>query len=103
MPIEMRSSQRYAIALPVEAVGPYHEGSLQAVSDNISGTGIYFRAEQPLRQGDAVSFHLKFGETPAGTFPSSVRVQCRGRVLRVEKKGATFGMAVTIDHYQFEK
>jgi hypothetical protein len=100
MTTDLRRSQRYALSLPVEAVVGAHQDSFQAVSENISGNGIYFVSPQPLAADERILFIVTLAQN---TFrPARTRIHCRGRVVRVDPRGASFGIAAMIDQYYFE-
>lgn len=100
MTTDLRSSQRYSLSLPVEAVVSTRQDSIQAVSENISGNGIYFVSQQPLAADERILFIVTLSQD---TFrPARTRIHCRGRVVRVDHRGTTYGVAAAIEHYRFE-
>lgn len=100
MTTDLRRSQRYSLSLPIEAIVGTHQDSFQAVSENISGNGIYFVSQQPLAADDRILFVVTLSQN---TFrPARTRIHCRGRVVRVDHRGTAYGVAAVIDQYYFE-
>jgi hypothetical protein len=87
-----RSADRFGLALPVTM-----EGQACACHD-ISATGVLLEARQAPDVGSIVSLELHYdleGEP--------LHVQSRGRVVRVERHGDSYNVAVRLDQPLFEE
>src|SRR5438105_13290356 len=97
---ERRTAQRFQLNLPVAVRSP--EGTFTettVVSQNVSARGIFFYLDESPREGAKIEFTLTL--PPEVTLTDSMRVNCRGRVVRIhsDNPGANFGVAATIDGY----
>jgi len=99
---EKRSTRRFALRLPVavkhEQIDPKEQA---ATSRDVSARGICFYVESAVEEGAPIEFTLTL--PPEITLTESIRVQCKGRVVRVENSAADgkVGVAAVIDEYQF--
>ena len=66
---------------------------------NVSATGIYFLTDAPLTEGQTLKFTLEFRDFPSGP----LQVNCRARVLRVERQGSGNGVAASISSFEFQR
>lgn len=88
---ERRAAPRYRLALPVEL------GCAHGLTRDVSASGVLFEAtvgEVP-REGHGVKFRLSlqsFGR----------RIRCGGRVVRVQRQGARYIVASTIEDWDIE-
>ena len=102
MGIEHRRHRRYQLSIPVE-VAPPDRGtpSLRTASRDISAKGIYF----VLFPGAEVGAELEFDMVlpPQMCQGKSVRVHCRGRVVRRDgpDEQGHIGIAAFIEEYEF--
>lgn len=82
--VERRVGQRFAYNLPVSLreVSTAAEGL--GVTQDLSSRGVFFVTDMPLQEGSEVELTLKMPSEI--TLGESMRVRCRGRVLRVEGK-----------------
>ena len=71
----------------------------EGTARNVSASGIYFLTDVPLRQGQPVELTLEFGDFPSGP----LEVTCFARVVRLEKQGATTGVAATIGRFELRR
>jgi hypothetical protein len=99
---ERRAAQRFRLNLPVALRSP--EGAFDdktVVSHDVSARGIFFYVDAAPSEGSRIEFTLTL--PPEVTLTDSMRVDCRGRVVRVvsDKPGAKAGVAATIDGYNF--
>jgi hypothetical protein len=98
--VERRTSRRFPLSLPVLAKYPAG-GEVWTQTRNISSRGICFYASNGFTVGSALEFVLTL---PAEvTFTEPIRIACKGRVVRVEKKedGTTAAVAGIIEDYEF--
>ncbi len=98
---DKRATRRFALRLPVSVRhgdnGPEH----QAQTRDVSARGICFYLDSAVQAGSGIDFTLTL--PPEITLTESIRVRCKGRVLRVEG-GSTSGkmaVAAVIDEYEF--
>ena len=97
--LERRAGQRFALHLPLAV---HFEGrTAPGFTQDLSGRGIFFYTEAALADGSVVD--LTFTMPSEITLAESMRVRCRGRVLRVTASdaGAKNGIAVRLDSYHY--
>ena len=99
---EKRATRRFALRLPVliNHTGNGH-GSLQAHTRDVSARGICFYMDAPMTTGSAIEFTLTL--PPEITLTESIRVRCKGKVVRVDSdlSDAKVPVAAVIDEYEF--
>jgi len=96
---EKRGARRVPLRVPVTVD---HENATQpAQLRDVSARGICFYLESAIVQGSPIGFTLTL--PPEITLTESIRVQCKGRVVRVEEGGADGKLAVAavIEEYEF--
>lgn len=77
---------------------PVQLGTQQAETKDISVSGIYFETEESFAPGSEVDFTLDLRHVKPG---GVVRLVCKGRIVRVERKDGKLGVAVAIDSHEF--
>jgi len=101
---EKRGARRFALRVPVSVNRPVTNGDHQSEAAqlrDVSARGICFYLDSAIEQGAHIGFTLTL--PPEITLTESIRVQCEGRVVRVED-GATDGkvtVAAVIEAYEF--
>jgi len=99
---EKRAARRFALRIPV-AVARDEESkySESAQVRDVSARGICLYLDAPVEQGSPIGFTLTL--PPEITLTESIRVQCKGRVVRVEGGAVEGKMAVAavIEEYEF--
>src|SRR5271156_1040036 len=99
---EKRAARRFALRIPV-AVARAEESkySESAQIRDVSARGICLYLDAPVEQGSPIGFTLTL--PPEITLTESIRVQCKGRVVRVEGGAVEGKMAVAavIEEYEF--
>ena len=99
---EKRAARRFALRIPVAVArdgNSNHDESAQI--RDVSARGISLYLESPIAQGSPIGFTLTL--PPEITLTESIRVQCKGRVVRIED-GTTDGkmaVAAVIEEYEF--
>ena len=99
---EKRATRRFALRLPVSVS---QNGStvpaMSAQTRDVSARGICFYLEAPLATGSEIEFTLTL--PPEITLTESIRVKCKGKVVRVEPELADtkVPVAAVIDEYEF--
>jgi PilZ domain len=96
--VERRASQRFELHLPV--VIEFEGATIHGFTQDLTGRGIFFYAEAAPTEGCAVQLTLTMPSEI--TLTESMRVRCRGQVLRVSpSNGKKNGIAVRLDSYQY--
>jgi hypothetical protein len=99
---EKRATRRFALRLPVSIS---HNGdsdpAMSAQTRDVSARGICFYLAAPIAPGSAIEFTLTL--PPEITLTESIRVCCKGKVVRVEPELANtkVPVAAVIDEYEF--
>jgi hypothetical protein len=99
---EKRAARRFALRIPVSvARGDNFENSEAAQLRDVSARGISLYLDSSIAAGAALTFTLTL--PPEITLTESIRVQCKGHVVRVEDQGPNGKMAVAavIEEYEF--
>jgi hypothetical protein len=99
---EKRATRRFALRLPVAVT--YDESGTQektAQTRDVSARGICFYLDSAITAGSSIEFTLTL--PPEITLTESIRVRCKGKVVRVDNSGAEGKVAVAavIDEYEF--
>ena len=99
---EKRSTRRFALRLPVSVT--YSDDGAQekaAQTRDVSARGICFYVDSAIAAGSAIEFTLVL--PPEITLTESIRVRCKGKVVRVDNSSAEDKVAVAavIDEYEF--
>jgi hypothetical protein len=99
---EKRAARRFALRIPVSVARDKDtKYSESAEIRDVSARGICLYLDSPIEQGSPIGFTLTL--PPEITLTESIRVQCKGRVVRVEDSTAEGKMAVAavIEEYEF--
>ncbi|MGB8065864.1 MAG: PilZ domain-containing protein [Candidatus Sulfotelmatobacter sp.] len=98
---EKRAARRFALRVPV-TVNRDHTDSPEAANiRDVSARGICFYLDSAIAQGAPIGFTLTL--PPEITLTESIRVQCKGRVVRVEDAtpDGKVTVAAVIEEYEF--
>ena len=100
---ELRATRRFNLRLPIE-VKYAADSTIQAKAHtrDVSSRGISFYFDTVLQPGSDIEFTLTL--PPEITLTESIRVRCKGKVVRVDTPqmaGGKLGIAATIQHYEF--
>jgi PilZ domain-containing protein len=99
---EKRSTRRFALRLPV-SVTYSDDGAKEkaAQTRDVSARGICFYVDSAIAAGSAIEFTLVL--PPEITLTESIRVRCKGKVVRVDNSSADEKVAVAavIEEYEF--
>jgi PilZ domain len=99
---EKRATRRFALRLPVSVnYAGDASGALAAQTRDVSARGICFYMDSPLTAGSDIEFTLTL--PPEITLTESIRVRCKGKVVRVDDgvTDAKVPVAAVIDEYEF--
>jgi hypothetical protein len=99
---EKRAARRFPLRVPVSVDHGQdnHHNSLAQIRD-VSARGICFYLDSAVEQGAPIGFTLTL--PPEITLTESIRVQCKGRVVRVENghDDGRLAVAAVIEEYEF--
>jgi hypothetical protein len=99
---DKRATRRFALRLPV-SVTSSEEGTAGKVAQtrDVSARGICFYLDSAVAAGSPIEFTLTL--PPEITLTESIRVQCKGKIVRVDDTVTDGKMAVAavIDEYEF--
>ena len=99
---EKRAARRFALRIPVTVDRGDPSTSPEAAQiRDVSARGISFYLDSSVAQGAAIGFTMTL--PPEITLTESIKVQCKGRVVRVENGNGSGRMAVAavIEEYEF--
>jgi hypothetical protein len=99
---EKRAARRFALRVPVTVDhGDSAARNETALLRDVSARGICFYLESAIEQGSTIGFTLTL--PPEITLTESIRVQCKGHVVRVEDPSpeGKLAVAAVIDEYEF--
>jgi len=98
---DKRATRRFALRLPVSVRYGENGEEHAAQTRDVSARGICFYVDSAIQAGSALDFTLTL--PPEITLTESIRVRCKGRVVRVEGGGPANKLAVAavIGEYEF--
>ena len=96
-----RATRRFSLRLPVSVRYGEEEEEHSAQTRDVSARGICFYIDSAIQAGSAIDFTLTL--PPEITLTESIRVRCKGRVMRVEggDPAGKLAVAAVIDEYEF--
>jgi len=98
---EKRAARRFALHIPVTVTrGESAAGEAAEIRD-VSARGICFYVQSEMTAGSPIGFTLTL--PPEVTLTESIRVQCKGRVVRVDEGSpeGKLAVAAVIEEYEF--
>jgi hypothetical protein len=98
---DKRAARRFALRLPVSVSYEDNELAHAAQTRDVSARGICFYVESAIKAGSAIDFTMTL--PPEITLTESIRIHCKGHVVRVESGSPPNKMAVAavIEDYEF--
>ncbi|HTW58220.1 MAG TPA: PilZ domain-containing protein [Terriglobales bacterium] len=100
---EKRAARRFALRVPVTVEHGENHAAHNEVAQirDVSARGICFYLDSAVEQGAPIGFTLTL--PPEITLTESIRVQCKGRVVRVEedRDDGKLAVAAVIEEYEF--
>jgi hypothetical protein len=98
---DKRAVRRFALRLPVSVKYGEESPEQAAQTRDVSARGICFYVDSAIQAGAGIDFVLTL--PPEITLTESIRVRCKGRVVRVESGNPAGKMAVAavIEEYDF--
>jgi hypothetical protein len=110
--VERRVGQRFSYLLPVSLCDCSSQLQSAGFTQDLSSRGVFFFTDAPLTEGGEIELTLRMPSEI--TLGESMRVRCRGRVLRIVKPpanpaqnaagqapSARLGVAVRFDRYEY--
>ncbi len=92
--------RRFSMQLPVQVKAPEDGQEVLAITKDVSARGVFIYLDSDVSENSPIEFTLTL--PPEITMTQSIRVHCKGRVVRVEReRPGKVGIAAMIDHYQF--
>ena len=100
-PQEKRSARRFALRVPVTVSRDHAPENEPAQIRDVSARGICFYLDAAVAQGSPIGFTLTL--PPEITLTESIRVQCKGHVVRVDdaREDGKLAVAAVIEEYEF--
>lgn len=96
--MERRSATRFQLKLPLTLKSG--DRSLQAFTSDVSARGVLFYTDTAWLGSSQLEFDITF--PPEITLSTSLRVRCRGKIIRVMPPSALgIGIAAAIQNYEF--
>jgi hypothetical protein len=98
---EKRATRRFALRLPVSVTYSQNGSDKAAQTRDVSARGICFFVDSAIEAGSPIEFTLTL--PPEITLTESIRVRCKGKVVRVDNGSGDGKVAVAavIDEYEF--
>ena len=99
---EQRTTRRFSLRLPVSVKFSDAAGEEKSAhTRDVSARGICFYMDSSVAEGSEIEFTLTL--PPEITLTESIRVHCKGKVVRVEPQGpgGRVGIAALIERYEF--
>jgi hypothetical protein len=101
---EKRAARRFALRIPVSVARAENSNYNESAEiRDVSARGICLYLDSPIGQGSPIGFTLTL--PPEITLTESIRVQCKGRVVRIEegtdKDKGKMAVAAVIEEYEF--
>ena len=98
---EKRAARRFALRVPVSVNRDHGVNPEAASMRDVSARGICFYLDSAIAQGEPIGFTLTL--PPEITLTESIRVQCKGHVVRVEDStnNGKVTVAAVIEEYEF--
>lgn len=97
---EQRTSRRFSLKLPVSIkCDDGKSRDVTAETRDLSAQGVFFHTDSTITQGAKVEFTLTL--PPEITLTESIKVRCRGKVVRVDSEKSKTGVAAIIEQYDF--
>jgi hypothetical protein len=99
--VERRGAQRFDFQLPVSIRLLDHPQEGGGFTQDVSARGVFFYTEFPVAEGDRIELTMMMPSEI--TLTETMRVRCRGRVVRkIQLSGGTqFGVAVLLEGYEY--
>ncbi|HXA06696.1 MAG TPA: PilZ domain-containing protein [Bryobacteraceae bacterium] len=97
---ERRKRNRIALHWPVYLRRDPSATPVESRTENLTSNGFYCLAKEPFQLGEQLECTIAI---PAGAFgysESSIRLQCRVKVMRVENQSENFGLGCYIEDYE---
>ncbi len=104
---ESRTGKRFPLELAITIRNPNSATNEEAVTCDVSASGVYIRANSKIHVGTTIEFEIELPAAVLGT-ENAVAIRCKGRVVRMDdntkddaKTAKQNGVGCVIDQYQF--
>jgi hypothetical protein len=99
--VERRAARRFSMLLPLKVRFPTGDGVTEKSGQtrDVSFSGLYFTSEAAIESGSSIEFVLTLPQQI--TLAGDVHIRCYARVLRVEPRDNSRGVAARIERYEF--
>ena len=97
-------AKRFAIHIPIRYRKPHTSKWFEGMTENVSYSGVLFRAESPLLPETTVEMRIELPVAVLGEVPGEI--VCRGAVVRIEESpisGIPSALAVAIRGYRMAR
>jgi len=98
--VEVRCAVRFPLSLPIRVITD--DGEFEAITENISASGVLFQLQEDLGVGSTVQFLLKIPASALGS-EHEVTLHCFGRIVRSYRVEQRQHAAAIIDDYKFSQ
>jgi PilZ domain len=97
---EKRTTRRFSLNLPISVkFVDNNQQQLDGHTRDVSSRGVYVYLETEIKTGAPIEFVMTLPREV--TLADPIRVHCKGKVLRVDKRDQEQGVAVVIEKYEF--
>jgi hypothetical protein len=96
---ERRKRRRVALHWPVRVLRQPGNTPVESTTKNLSSEGFYCVIKEPFKRGARLQCEIVIPGTGLGLTESSIRLQCRVTVKRVEPLSSGFGLGCHIEDY----
>ena len=100
---ERRIHRRFGVSFPLHVRVKADLSPFKTSTTDVSARGLYFRLSGDFELGTELEYELTL--PPELSQGQDVRVRCRGRIVRVERREGepSIGVGATIEDYEFVK
>jgi hypothetical protein len=98
---DRRKRTRVAVHWPVRLIRQPRAQPVETTTENLSSEGFYCITKEPFQSGERLQCEILIPGEGLGSSESSVRLQCKVTVRRVENLGviSAFGLGCHIEDY----
>jgi hypothetical protein len=99
---EKRAARRFALRIPVSVGRGENSNCIESAQiRDVSARGVCLYLDSPIEHGSPIGFTLTL--PPEITLTESIRVQCKGRVVRIDESApdGKIAVAAVIEEYEF--
>lgn len=97
---ERRKRTRIALHWPVYLYRDQGAPPVESTTENLTSNGFYCVCKERFQQGEQLECVIAIPEGAFGYSAAPIRLQCRVKVMRVEKQMNDFGLGCSIEDYE---